>query len=83
MLGAVVYLFTTLSSPYFIPTLTLLVGLWFAFWLIGRTPLTAEPATRLMVWIAGAAMAALVGVFGFHFLFDIAEVNMSERIQRP
>jgi thiol:disulfide interchange protein len=75
MLGAVVYLFTTLSKSYFIPTLTLCVGLWFAFWLIGRTPLTAPPMTRLIAWLGGAAFAALLGIIGFAFLFDIAEVK--------
>jgi thiol:disulfide interchange protein len=75
MLGAVIYLFTTLSSPYFIPTLTLLVGLWFAFWLIGRTSILAGPVKRAMTWIAGAAMAALLGWFGFTYLFDISEVK--------
>ena len=41
LLATVVYLFTTLIAPYFVPTLALLVGLWFACWWIGRTPLTA------------------------------------------
>ncbi|MCC6126684.1 MAG: thioredoxin family protein [Pirellulales bacterium] len=75
MLAAVIYLFTTLSSPYFIPTFTLLIGLWFAFWLIGRTPITAEPSTRLMAWIGGTLLAVVFGIFGFAFLFDIAEVK--------
>lgn len=75
MLAAVVYLFTTLSSPYFIPTLTLLVGLWFAFWLIGRTPITAGSGARFMAWIGGLVIAVAVGWFGFRYLFDIAEVK--------
>jgi thiol:disulfide interchange protein len=75
MLGAVLYLFTTLSTPYFIPTLTLCVGLWFAVWLIGRTPITASPTARAIAWIAGPAVAAVFGLVGFRYLFDIAEVK--------
>ena len=44
LLATVVYLFSTLSAAYFISTLTLLVGLWFACWWIGRTPLSAPAA---------------------------------------
>ena len=65
LLGTVVYLFTTMSERYFIPTLMLLVGLWFACWLIGRTPITAPPSKRQAAWVGGAATAALVGVFAF------------------
>jgi thiol:disulfide interchange protein len=70
LLGTVVYLFTTMTERYFIPTLTLLVGLWFACWLIGRTPITASEQKRKAAWIGGAATAALVGLFAFTFLLE-------------
>jgi thiol:disulfide interchange protein len=69
MLGTMVYLFTTLTPPYFIPTLTLLIGLWFACWLIGRTPITVGPSKRVTVWFAGIASAMLIGWFAFTILF--------------
>ena len=65
LLATVVYLFTTLNPIYFVPTLTLLVGLWFACWWIGRTPLTAEPAARAFAWVGGTLSAAAVGLFAF------------------
>ncbi|HUT09714.1 MAG TPA: thioredoxin family protein [Thermoguttaceae bacterium] len=68
LLGTVVYLFTTLSATYFVPTLTLLIGLWFACWLIGRTPLTAGPQARSAAWGGGMLVAALVGLFAFTVL---------------
>ena len=68
LLGTVVYLFTTLSAMYFVPTLTLLVGLWFACWLIGRTPMTAGPRGRAAAWLGGIVSAILVGVFAFTVL---------------
>lgn len=70
LLGTVVYLFTTMSERYFVPTLTLLVGLWFACWLIGRTPITASASRRESAWLAGLAVAALVGVFSFTVLLQ-------------
>ncbi len=68
LLGTVVYLFTTMSTRYFIPTLTLLVGLWLACWWIGRTPLTASQAKRTTAWLGGTAVAALIGLLAFTVL---------------
>ena len=65
LLATVVYLFTTLSAAYFMPTQALLVGLWFACWWIGRTPLTAPEGWRIAAWVGGPAVAALVGLFAF------------------
>ena len=70
LLGTVVYLFTTMTDRYFIPTLTLLIGLWFACWLIGRTPITAPQRKRNAAWIGGAVTAALVGLFAFTILLE-------------
>ena len=69
LLATVVFLFSTLSAAYFIPTLTLLIGLWFACWWIGRTPLTASINTRFTAWLGGALAAAFVGWFAFTILF--------------
>jgi thiol:disulfide interchange protein len=75
LLATVVYLFTTLSTTYFISTLTLLVGLWFACWWIGRTPLTAAAGWRVAAWIGGPAVAALVGWFAFTVLFQESKIH--------
>jgi cytochrome c biogenesis protein CcdA/thiol-disulfide isomerase/thioredoxin len=69
LLGTVVYLLSTVTRAYLIPTLTLLVGLWFACWLIGRTPLTAGLQGRLAAWAGGILGAAAVGLFAFTVLF--------------
>jgi thiol:disulfide interchange protein len=68
LLATVVYLFSTLNATYFIPTLTLLVGLWFACWWIGRIPITAEANQKVRHWAGAAASAALVGIFAFKLL---------------
>jgi thiol:disulfide interchange protein len=68
LLGTVVYLFWTMSPHFFVPTLALLVGLWFACWWIGRTPLTAGSSKRWTAWLGGLTVAALIGLFAFMFL---------------
>ncbi|MCE5269617.1 MAG: thioredoxin family protein [Planctomycetaceae bacterium] len=69
LLATVVYLFNTLTHWYFVPAAALLVGVWFACWWIGRTPLTATPRARIAAWLGGPVVAALVGVFAFTVLF--------------
>jgi thiol:disulfide interchange protein len=68
LLGTVVYLFSTINHGYFIATLSLLFGIWFACWMIGRTPITASAAQRRNAWLEGVAVAAIVGMLSFHFL---------------
>ena len=68
LLGTVVYLFTTMNERYFVPTLALLVGLWFACWLIGRTSPLAAAQTKLRAWIGGLGTAAIVGYMAFSLL---------------
>jgi thiol:disulfide interchange protein len=69
LLATVVYLFNTLTPLFVVPTMTLLVALWFACWWIGRTPLT-EPGHRLVAWCGGTVVAALVGWFAFTVLVE-------------
>lgn len=68
LLGTVVYLFTTLRAEYFIPTLTLLIGLWFACWWIGRAGPLASSARRATAWLGGSLSAAAIGLFAFTVL---------------
>ncbi len=70
LLGTVVYLFSTLTPNYVVPTLTLLTGIGFACWLIGRTPLTVGSWGRGAAWAGGMAAAALSGVLAFVVLLQ-------------
>jgi thiol:disulfide interchange protein len=74
LLATVVYLFNTLSPRYFVPTLALLVGLWFACWWIGRTPLTATLGQWLAARVGGLGVAALVGLFAFTILLQESKI---------
>ncbi|MEN6558033.1 MAG: thioredoxin family protein [Thermoguttaceae bacterium] len=74
LLGTVVYLFNTLSPRWFVPTLTLLMGLWLACWWIGRTPLTASTGRRWTAKIGGLLVAALIGWFAFTVLVEESKI---------
>jgi thiol:disulfide interchange protein/DsbC/DsbD-like thiol-disulfide interchange protein len=65
LLGTSVYLISTIGSEYVIATLTLLVGVWFACWWIGRTELTASDSARRNAWIGGISTAAAIGILAF------------------
>ncbi len=74
LLGTVVYLFSTLMPNYVVPTLTLLTGIGFACWLVGRTPLTVGPRGRAAAWLGGLAVAALSGVLAFVVLLQTPKI---------
>ncbi len=52
LLATVVYLFNTLTPPYFVPTLALLVGIGFACWWIGRAAWTTDRSRKVAAWWA-------------------------------
>src|SRR5439155_8331510 len=68
LLGTVAYLFTLVDADYRIATLALIMGTWFACWLIGRVPVYEPVDKQLKAWAAACAVAAAVGVFAFRFL---------------
>ncbi len=68
LLGTVVYLFSTLSHEYFIPTLATVVGVWLACWLIGQVPVYEDFGKQARQWILGLASAAAIGWLSFTFL---------------
>ncbi len=68
LLGTVVFLFMSIKQDYLVPTFALLVGIWLGCWWAGRTPLTAEIGQKLIAWVVGGALAALVGLFAFSWL---------------
>ena len=68
LLATVVWLLYSVNHIYFIPTLSLLFGIWFACWWIGRTPLTASTSKRQTAWMGGIGVAALIGYGAFSML---------------
>jgi thiol:disulfide interchange protein len=74
LLGTVVFLFTTIPADYFIATLALVVGVWFACWIIGRVPVYESAGKQLTAWAGGVAAATVVGLFAFMFLGPVKEL---------
>ena len=65
LLGTVVYMLTFLEPHHVVPTIGLLVAVWFACWWIARVPYTAEGLIRLRVWAEGALVIAVAWLFMF------------------
>jgi len=68
LLGTVVWLFNSIDRDYFIPSFAFLIGLWAAFWLIGRMPAYAELPQKAWTWAAGMAIALVAGYVSFGLL---------------
>ncbi len=68
LLGTVVYLFSTINTDWFIPTLALMMGVWLACWIVGRVPIYEDLSKQLQAWGWGVAAAALVGWLSFTYL---------------
>jgi len=68
LLGTVVYLFSTITPDYYIATLALIVGVWFACWWVGRLSFAMDPQSRTVHWLSAASVAAVIGVLSFMYL---------------
>ncbi len=68
LLGTVVYLFSTITEEYYIATLALIVGVWFACWWVGRLSFTMNPQMRSVHWLGAASCAAAIGLLAFMYL---------------
>ncbi len=68
LLGTVVFMFSFMDRDYLVPTFALLIGIWAGCWWIGRTPWTVSTRRKVLSWLEGAAIAAVVGSFAFTYL---------------
>lgn len=68
LLLTVVYFVAMIAPDYRIATLTLLIVVWFACWLIGRVPAYAEAYRLRSAWAAGTAMTIVGAMGAFMFL---------------
>lgn len=82
LMATVVYLMTLVQWQRFIPTLALLMGLWAAFWWIGRAPLYAEFSTKARAWAGGGAFAVLIGLFSFYWLQPVMESRFQATLDK-
>ncbi|QDU28012.1 Thiol:disulfide interchange protein DsbD precursor [Anatilimnocola aggregata] len=68
MMAAAIFFFSTIQNEWRIATASLLLGVGFACWWIGKVPMYDPLGKQLTAWIGGAAAAALVGVVAFNTL---------------
>ncbi|MDO4551364.1 MAG: cytochrome c biogenesis protein CcdA [Planctomycetia bacterium] len=72
-LGTMVWLFYSLSQVYVVPTLALLVALWFGCWLIGKVTFSgASPQKIFIAWMTALIVSGGVG-YGIFTLFATEE----------
>jgi thiol:disulfide interchange protein len=65
LLATVLFLFSTIKQEYFLATLALMFGIWFACWLVGHVPIYAPLRTKAAAWLTGIAVATAVGFVSF------------------
>ncbi len=68
LLATVVWLLSAINHHYFIATLSLLFGIWFACWWVGSTPMTASASKRQTAWTGGTLVVMLIGIGAFQML---------------
>jgi thiol:disulfide interchange protein len=74
LLATVVYLMAITGQKYFIPTFALLVGLWFACWLIGRVPEYAGTGKVVSTWGVATLVIVAVAYGSFTLLSPVREL---------
>lgn len=82
LMGTVVFLLTFMPIPYVVPTVAFLIGLWAAFWWIGRTSLVDPFQVRLRAWLAASTFALLIGLVSYTWLLDIMESRFQRAVDR-
>lgn len=87
LLGTVIFLLTFIPIPFVVPTVAFMMGLWAAFWWIGRVPLTESLDKKAAAWVAATAFAALIGFVSYGAPFEpVRSTNlvaiMTTRFQR-
>lgn len=87
LLGTVIFLLTFIPIPYVVPTVALMMGLWAAFWWIGRVPLTESLDKKAAAWVGATAFAVSIGLIAYGAPFEPMRTTnlvaiMSTRFQR-
>ena len=73
LLLTVVFFVTMITPDYRIATLTLLIVVWFACWLIGRVPAYAEAYRLRSAWLAGTALTVVGAIGAFTYLGPVTQ----------
>jgi suppressor for copper-sensitivity B len=82
MLGTVAYLFTFLGHDYFVPTFTMLIGIWAACWWVGKAQEANGGTIGFGRWVQAATLATVIGSLAFFFLGPVKSVIEWEPFSR-
>jgi thiol:disulfide interchange protein len=74
LMATVVFLFMSVPGDYTVPTLTLLLGIAIACWLIGRLPASAAWGATVQGWLTSLLVVAAAAVIGFVFLLPTSKI---------
>ncbi len=67
-LATVAFFFNQFSDDHKVPVFVTLIAVWFGCWIIGKVPNWADIEKRLMAWVSGVGIAALIGFLAFQYL---------------
>ena len=65
LLGTVIFLLQNVTWQFLLPTVSMLFGLWFACWWVGRVPMTAEPAKCMRAWAIAVVISLVAATVSF------------------
>lgn len=68
LLFTVVFFFASVGAEYRVATLTMLIFVWFACWMIGKVPAYANSDRRLTAWASAFVVIGLGVVVSFKYL---------------
>jgi len=74
LLATVIFIISFIPRDYLMLTLTLLLGLGMACWIVGKTPITAERREKNLAWLKAGGLCAAVFAFAFFFLMNWHEL---------
>ena len=78
LMGTVVFLFNSVELKYVVSVLSLLVGIAFACWLVGRVSLAAELPKKLRAWATAGGIIVATYFFAFYVIISPFELPWQE-----
>jgi thiol:disulfide interchange protein len=78
--GTVIWLFTSLEQKWVIPTMTMLLGVGLACWLVGRIPVVATLLGKFAGWAGAVVVIVLFALLGFIVLAEKQEWEPFTRV---
>ena len=82
MLATVVYLLSFMANSSVVPTIFLLLGIGFALWIAGQTPVYAERVQLVKTWSLAAAVIFCASIVSFGWLRPVMQSRFERSAER-